>query len=144
MKIVDVNILLYAGNSRAPQHEAVLHWWERALDGDESIGLAWVVLHGYLRISTNRSIFEQALPMNVACRKVENWMARGVVSLIRERENHWQTLHRLLSSGDVLGNLVADAHLATLAIDHGATLVSCDNDFRKFPEVRWLNPLHVA
>lgn len=141
MKIVDVDVLLYAGNGQSPHHEVVLRWWERALDGEESIGLAWPVIVGFIRISTNPAIFERPLSVSEVVEKVDRWLSRRVVGLIQEKASHWRTLGGLLSAGGVIGNLVSDAYLAALAIDHGATLVSCDSDFARFDGVRWENPL---
>lgn len=144
MKIVDVNVLLYAGNQESPEHEMALRWWENALDGDESIGLAWLVILGFVRVSTNPRIFERPNSVGEACRKVGRWLDRRVVSLVREKDTHWRTLAGLLLEDGLRGNLVSDAHLAALALDHGATLVTCDSDFARFEGLRWENPLRPA
>ena len=141
MKVVDVNVLVYAVNADAPHHERVVAWWERALNGDEAIGLAWPVVVGFLRISTHPAVFPNPLTPEAAIRQVDAWLARDVVSLVTETRDHWRTLRGLVSAAGVAGNLAADAHLAALAVTHGATLASCDADFSRFEHLRWENPL---
>ena len=141
MKIVDLNVLLYAVNESAPQHRAVRSWWESALNGSESVGLPWVVVLGFLRLSTNPAIFPHPLSCDGALQKVGTWLAVDSVRVVREREDHWEVLRTLLSESGTAGNLTTDAHLAALAITRGATLVSCDSDFARFKGLRWENPL---
>ncbi len=141
MKIVDLNILLYAINRDAAQHSAARHWWERALSDDEPIGLTWVVLSGFLRISTNPKVFPHPLTPDQAMAKVEAWFSHANTRVVLETEGHWRILKRLLKTTGTAGNLTTDAHLASLAISYGAALVSCDSDFSRFPELRWENPL---
>lgn len=140
MKLVDLNLLLYAVNRDAEHHEVALAWWQRALNGDESIGLPWVVLLGFLRIATNSKIFAKPLDTATALETVEAWMALPIVCVVSEKAGHWKILRPLLEETGVAGNLTTDAHLATLAISHGATLVSFDRDFARFQGLRWENP----
>ncbi len=142
MKIVDLNILLYAVNPDAPHHERIIGWWEEALNGDETIGLAWAVAVGFLRVSTNPRAFPEPLAPEGAIEHIDAWLALDVVSLVTENRDHWRTVRGLLTEAGVAGNLASDAHLAALALTHGATLVSCDGDFARFPGLRWENPLH--
>ena len=144
MKVVDLNVLLYAVNADAPHHERIVAWWERALNGDEAIGLAWLVVVGFLRISTSPAVFPAPLTPEAAIRQVDAWLARDVVSLLPETRDHWRTLRDMLSATGAAGNLATDAHLAALAVTHGATLASCDADFGRFEHVRWENPLRDA
>ena len=141
MKIVDVNILLYAVNPDAPHHDRLVEWWEEQLNGDESIGLAWTVTVGFLRISTHPRVFPDPLTPEGAIHHIDTWLALDVVSLVTETRDHWRTLRALLTDVGVAGNLAADAHLAALAVTHGATLISCDGDFARFRTLRWENPL---
>ena len=144
MKIVDLNVLLYAVNPDAPQHDRIVAWWEDALNGDETIGLAWTVVVGFLRVSTNPRIFPDPLPPEDAIAQIDTWLALDVVSLVTETGEQWSMLRALLADAGVAGNLAADAHLAALAVTHGATLVSCDGDFARFGRLRWENPLRYA
>lgn len=144
MKIVDLNILLYAVNDDAEHHERISRWWEHALNGDETVGLTWFVVAGFLRVSTNPLIFPEPLPVETAVRRVDEWLAVDVVALVSETRDHWRTLRQLLVEAGSAGNLTTDAHLAAIALTHGATLASCDADFARFAGVRWENPLRGA
>ena len=141
MKLVDVNVLLYSVNEEAHQHVTVRRWWERALSGDESIGLPWLVLSGFLRLSTHPRIFPEPLPVDTALKKVDQWLAARPVVAITEKPGHWRVLRLLLGDAGTAGNLTSDAQLAALAITHDAALVSCDGDFARFDGLRWENPL---
>ena len=141
MKIVDLNILLYAVNSDASHHDRIVEWWEEALNGDEIIGLPWAVVVGFLRISTNPHILSNPLSPEQAIDQIDAWLALDVVSLVTETRDQWPMLRRLLTDAGVAGNLVTDANLAAQAVTHGATLVSCDRDFARFGQLRWENPL---
>ena len=141
MKLVDLNVLLYAVNRSAPHHEAARSWWEAALSDDEPIGLAWIVLLGFLRLATNAQVFAEPLTPDQAMDRVEVWATHPKTRLVGETEEHWRILKELLEETGTAGNLTTDAHLAALAISHGATLVSCDADFGRFRHLRWENPL---
>lgn len=141
MKLIDLNILLYAVNEDSPHHGAIRVWWEEALNGDESLGLPWVVLLGFLRISTNRDIFPRPLDSDSALDKIHTWLSLDSTRLLPEKDEHWEILRSLLEETGTAANLVTDAHLAALAISYGATLVSCDNDFARFKRLQWENPI---
>jgi len=140
MKLIDLNILLYAINRFAPQHNSIRAWWERALSSDEPVGLPWIVLLGFLRVATNRRVFEAPLSVPDAIGRVETWLAQPNVRIVPETEQHWPLLRSLLEHTGTAGNLTTDVHLAALAISCGATLISCDTDFARFPHLRWENP----
>ena len=142
--IVDVNVLLYAINEDAEHHEPMRRWWEDALSGDESVGLPWVVLLGFMRIATNPRVFPAPLSADEALGKVETWLAVDVVTAVTEKPDHWRTLRGLLDDAGTAGNLTTDAHLAACAITRDATLVSCDGDFVRFKGLRWRNPLNAT
>ena len=144
MKLVDLNILLYAVNVDAPHHDRIVDWWEGVLNGDETIGLAWPVVVGFLRVSTNPRIFPTPLAPEAAVEQIDDWLRLDVISVITETRDHWRTLRALLAEAGVAGNLAADAHLAALAVTRGATLASCDADFARFEGLRWENPLRRA
>ena len=141
MKLVDLNVLLYVVNDDSPRHEAVLQWWSAAVNGEEAIGLPWVVVLGFLRISTNPRAFPRPLAADEAIAKVDTWLGLENVRLVREQDNHWALLRSLIAETGMAGNLTTDAHLAALAIGHAAVLVSCDTDFGRFKGLRWENPL---
>ena len=141
MKITDLNVLLYAINKNSPHHVTVHRWWKTALAGDEPIGLAWIVVLGFLRLTTNPRVFPKPLTARQALEKVEAWLAHDNVRLLRETDDQWRILRNLLEQSGLAGNLTTDAHLASLAIAHGAVLISCDTDFARFEKLRWENPL---
>jgi uncharacterized protein len=141
MKIVDLNILLYAVNSDAAQHERSREWWERAVNDEEVIGLAWVVLLGFLRLSTNPRVFPRPLSADAAAARLDTWLARDNIRVVSEKADHWAILKRLLRGSGTAGNLTSDAHLAALALSHDAVLVSSDADFSRFTSLRLENPL---
>ncbi|MEK6245231.1 MAG: type II toxin-antitoxin system VapC family toxin [Pseudomonadota bacterium] len=141
MKIVDLNILLYAVDSNSSRHRAAREWWEQALNGDEPVGLPWVVVLGFLRVATNPRVFAAPHEVGSALRRVDRWLALDCIRVVREKDDHWETLRRLISAVGTAGNLTTDAHLAALAISHDAVLYSSDLDFGRFKGLRWENPL---
>jgi toxin-antitoxin system PIN domain toxin len=140
VKIVDLNVLLYAVNENAAHHAAAHRWWEKAINGEEPVGLPWIVLLGFLRLSVNSAVFPHPLDPETALRKVDSWLALEVTRPLAEKENHWEVLRPLLAASGMAGNLTTDAYLAALAISHDAVLVSFDNDFSRFQGLRWENP----
>jgi toxin-antitoxin system PIN domain toxin len=142
VKIIDLNILLYVVNADAPGHGRARVWWERLVDDDdEVIGLPWLVLLGFLRLTTNPRVFPRPLSPDEAMATLDTWLERGTVRVVREKDDHWATLRSLLASSGTAGNLTTDAHLAALALSHDAVLVSSDADFARFRGLRLLNPL---
>lgn len=141
MKIVDLNVMLYVVNESAAQHEAMHRWWLDAIADDETIGLPWVVLLGFLRLSTNPRVFPRPISQRQALEKVDAWLALPIVHVPTEKDDHWSVLGGLLREAGTAGNLTTDAHLAALAITRDALLVSCDNDFARFRDLRYLNPM---
>src|SRR5436309_505447 len=141
MKIIDLNILLYAVNKYAHHHHALRQWWEEALAGEEPIGLCWLVLLGFLRLATNSKVFPKPLRLDEALEHVDAWLAHPNTKFVIETDEHWRILRDLLQATGTAGNLTSDAHLATLALEYGAVLSSCDADFSRFPNLRWQNPL---
>lgn len=140
MKLVDLNVLLYAVNRDASRHKAVRTWWEAAVAGDEPVGLPWIVLLGFLRLATNARVFPRPLTHEQATERVDAWLVHSNIRVVSETKEHWRILKELLADSGTAGNLTTDAHLAALAISHGATLFSCDADFGRFRTLRWRNP----
>ncbi len=141
MKLPDVNIFLYAADEASPRHDGALAWVDETLSGSETVALAWATLIGFIRISTNPVAFAGALEPNVALDLVDSWLAQPSVTIIHPTDRHAAVLREMLAPVGTAGNLTSDAHLAALAIEHGATLCSCDNDFSRFPGLRWEDPL---
>jgi toxin-antitoxin system PIN domain toxin len=142
MKLVDLNLLLYAVNADMPQHARAVAWLEDALSGDETVGLTWQVLLCFLRLSTRRSVFPRPLELESAMKIVDGWLDRSCAILVHPGEEHWRVLRQLLERSGVGGNLTSDAHLAAIAIEYKAILYSADNDFARFaPALQHRNPL---
>lgn len=144
MLIVDVNILIYVTQEDAIEHQRVLDWWTEAVDGPEPIGLPWTSLVGFLRVSTNKKIYPRPLTIQEATERVASWIEHHNTSLVAPSQNHWKHYKTTLLNSNASGNLVTDAHFAALAISRDATLVSCDTDFARFKNLRWLNPLTAS
>jgi hypothetical protein len=141
MKFLDLNILLYAVNADAVHHQAAKRWLETAMSEDEPVGIAWVVVLGFLRIVTNPRILPAPLTVEQATSVIDALLVHQTTRLVVPGEDHWRILKSLVTESGTAGNLTTDAHLAALAIEHGATLCSTDTDFQRFRHVRWINPL---
>lgn len=141
MKLPDVNLLLYAIDERSPKHDRARPWLEEVLSGTEVVGFTWAVLLGFLRISTNPAIFESPLQPDEALDYIDAWLARPCATTVAPTVHHAVQLRRLLEPLGAGGNLASDAHLAALAIEHGAELCSSDTDFARFEGLRWRDPL---
>jgi toxin-antitoxin system PIN domain toxin len=144
VKLPDVNLFLYAYDSRSPRHEVARDWVEETLSGTETIGLSWIVLLAFIRLSTRSPVFERPLDGDTPIELVESWLDQPCVTVIDPTERHAAVLRELLLPLGTAGNLTTDAHLAALAIEHGALLCSCDTDFSRFPGLRWLDPLQTS
>lgn len=141
MILVDVNLLVYAGLDFAPQHQTATAWLDRQLSGEARVGLPWPCLLGYLRIATSARILKHPAPTDVAWAQVKSWIGSGPAWIPEPTERHAGILDGLLAQPGIVGNLIPDAHLAALAIEHGLTLCSTDGDFARFKGLRWVNPL---
>ena len=142
MIIPDLNILVHAYNSDFPLHATARQWWEQAAEGRYgAIGLAWVTILGFLRISTSRSILERPLPVLEAVAIVRSWLKQEAVRVLIPGERHGEILFGLLEDLGVAGNLTTDAHLAALALEYRAEVATSDTDFSRFAGLRWFNPL---
>ena len=140
MTLVDAKVLLYAVNSASPQHRAAKTWLDDALSGDERGGLPWLSLLAFVRIATNPSVFPTALPTRRALAVVDAWCSRPNVVHPEPSRSFATTFERTLTTGGAHGNLVNDAYLAALAIEHDATVVTFDRDFARFSGVKMSTP----
>jgi uncharacterized protein len=139
--LVDANVLVYAHVSSFAQHDRARDWLDQQLNGAAPVGLSWASLLAFLRLVTNPRVFERPEPITDAWRQVLAWLNRETVWIPQPAERHAELLGQLLAIPGVQANLVPDAHLAALAIEHGLMLCSTDGDFARFPGLRWLNPL---
>jgi toxin-antitoxin system PIN domain toxin len=136
MKTPDVNLLLYAVNADSPQHEAARSWLESAFAGASGIAFCWPALVGFLRLSTRSGIFSQPLTLDHALELLHAWLDHPAARVISPTERHAALLSSLLLARGRGGNLVSDAHIAALAIEHGAELGTFDRDFEQFAGLR--------
>lgn len=141
MILVDANILLYAEDELSPFNAAARLWWDEQLSGASPVCLCWAVINAYIRVGTNPRIFQRSLSLDEMLSRVQSWLDQPCVRIVRPTERHWTVCQKMLREGQAIGNLVSDAHLAALAVEHGCELTSTDSDFSRFPGLRWRNPL---
>jgi len=139
--LIDANILIYSHVESFAQHDTARHWLDQQINGTTRVGMPWESLLAFLRLVTNARVFERPEPVAKAWQQVRDWLSCDSVWIPQPTERHVAVLNGLLSQPGVYGNLVPDAHLAALAIEHGLTLCSTDGDFGRFPILRWLNPI---
>ena len=141
MILPDVNLLIYSVDETSAFHSGAKTWWDGALSSSRIVGLCYPSILGFIRLTTNRRVFAAPLSVTDALAYVESWLAQPNTTIVLPTTRHWPLLARLLESTGVGANLTTDAHLAALAIEHGFTLYSNDNDFGRFENLRWENPL---
>ncbi len=139
--LVDANLLLFSADSDSPFHPAAAAWLTAALNGPRRVGLPWQSLGAFLRISTHPRASERPLTPQQAWTQVADWLSAGTAWIPQPTDRHSEVLGGLVTSYQLRGNLVPDAQLAALAIEHGLTLYSADTDFARFRQLRWENPL---
>ena len=124
MRIVDANVLLYAVNETSPHHARARSWLDGALAGREPVGFAWTVLLAFLRLATHPAVFPRPLTVNEATEVVRAWLAQPPAVVVEPTPRHADLLAGLLAEAGTAANLVGDAHLAALALEHDAVLIS--------------------
>lgn len=143
MKLPDVNLLLYALDTTSPRHPEARAWVEATLSGTETVALTWVTMLAFLRLSTRPAVFTDSISPEAALDIIDGWLAQPAVTVVHPTDRHTSVLRDLLEPLGTGGNLTTDAHLAALAIEHGAELCSCDADFSRFAGLRWADPLRA-
>ena len=141
MILVDANILLYAEDQLSPHHAKARTWWDAELSSSSPVCLCWTVLGAFIRIGTNPRVFEHPLSLDQAIARIQSWLDQPCTRIVNPTERHWVVFQQMLRDGQAVANLVTDAHLAALAVEHGCQLVSTDSDFVRFPGLQWRNPL---
>lgn len=140
MKLVDANVLLYATNSSARHHDRSRSWLDGALSGGDTVAFAWIALLAFVRLSTKAEVFPHPLTMDQAMDRVDAWLSAPPAVVVEPTPQHGSVVRSLLRPLGAGGNLVNDAHLAALAVEHRCTVVSFDRDFGRFPGVSWSPP----
>lgn len=141
MILVDANILLYAYNSAASQHHVCRKWLEKSLSDQAGIAFSWPIILGFLRLSTDARVFRIPRSWDEAEAIVSSWLEYPGVYVLQPGAEHWAILRTVIRDGQVRGPMIMDAHLAALAIEHGAALCTNDRDFTRFTGLRLFNPL---
>jgi len=141
MILVDANLLIYSHVASFPQHAPARSWLDERLNGVAPVGLPWPSILAFVRLTTNPRVFEKPLPVTGAWKQVEEWLDRPPTWVPNPTNHHRRILGNLLKDKGVLGNLIPDAHLAALAMEHGLILQSTDRGFSRFPGLRWENPI---
>lgn len=139
--LLDANLLLYAVNSSSPQHETAAEWLTEQLNGPRRVALPWQSLAAFLRISTHPRAFARPLAPAVAWELIAGWLAAPAAWIPAPGPSHAQLLGELVVRYELRGNLIPDAQLAALALEHGLSVCSADTDFARFKEIRWQNPV---
>ena len=140
MILPDVNLLVHAHNSDSPVHEPARRWWDGCLAGTEGVGLAWIVMLGFIRITTHPRVLLRPLPASDVLDRIESWLGLPHVHVPQPSNRHFSGLRLNLETIGTAGNMTTDAHLATLAMQRGYVLYSTDTDFLRFRGLRWVNP----
>lgn len=144
MKLVDANVLLYAVNADSERHAESRGWLDSALSGESTVAFSWIALLAFLRLVTKVDLFPSPLSTDEAMDRVDAWLSAPAAGVVEPSVDHARILRELLRSAGTGGNLVNDAHLAALALEHRCEVVSYDNDFARFPGVRWETPSAVS
>jgi len=139
--LVDANLLIYAHVQSTPDHDAARRWFSEILTGVEPIGLPLQSILAFVRLTTNARIFENPMAPAVAIRVVRSWLERPQVSVPAPGDRHWAIFEEACVAGQARGARTTDAHLAALAIEHGASLATADRGFARFPGLKFTNPL---
>jgi uncharacterized protein len=141
MTLIDANLLLYAIDAEAPRHAAARRWLDDELSRAAPTGFAWIALLAFLRVSTHPRVYRRPLDAAEALAHIDGWLAQPGSFVLAPGRRHASLLRQLLEPRGTAANLTSDAHLAAIAIEHGAVLCSADRDFARFEGLRWLDPL---
>lgn len=144
MILPDVNVLVHAHNADSAVHERARRWWDGCLAGTEGVGLAWAVVLGFIRITTNRRVVARPLPVREVTARIASWLDLPHVHAVHPSDSHFARLRSALDRLGTAANLTTDAHLAVLAMERGYVLYSTDADFARFPGLRWVNPCEAG
>ena len=136
MKLPDTNVLVNSVNEDSPFKKQAAKWLEKAFDSEMGVGFAWLALIGFVRVSTQRGVLKTPLMPANALELMDAWLSHPRARILHPTVRHGDILAKLLLVAGTAGNLTNDAHLATLSIEHNATMGSFDKDFKKFPGIK--------
>ncbi len=141
MILIDANLLIYAVNRDAFHHESARRWFEETLSGGQRVGLPWICLLAFLRLTTRPGVLANPLTIDQATDFIDGWLKQPFVEPIVPGSAHWPIFRQLLHATGAGGNLTSDLHVAAMAIERGATVYSADYDFQRFAGLDHVNPL---
>ena len=141
MILVDANLLIYAIDTDSPQHAAARRCIEHLFSKTTDVGLAWIVMLAFLRLTTHPAVMRHPLQIDTALTYLDDWLHQPSVVPIAPGANHWAIFRSLMKTTKMTGNLTSDAHLAALAIEYDCEIYSTDHDFKRFPGITHINPL---
>lgn len=141
MILIDANLLVYAHDLGSEHHARAKLWLEEVLETERDVRLGLVTLLAFLRVITNPRVFARPLSQTDAVQIVMTWLGRDNVAICEPTERHWPLVAELATDGQARGPMLMDAHVAALALEHGASLATTDRDFSRFTGLRWFNPL---
>jgi uncharacterized protein len=139
--VIDANLLLYAYDANSTAHTSARTWLERILSEPAPVGLPYLSICAFLRISTHAGIAGRKVTLDKALTIVDSWLAQPNVRLLSHGDSSWPLLRKTISAGQARGPMVTDAELAAITIEAGGILCTTDRDFARFPGLRWMNPL---
>jgi toxin-antitoxin system PIN domain toxin len=139
--LVDANLLIYSHDASSVHHEKARTWFEDGLNSPRRIGIPWPSIVAFLRLTTNPRVSAQPFTPAEAWEHVESWFRSPSAWIPQPTTRHREVFRSLVVDLQLTANLISDAHLAALAMEHGLELFSADSDFARFPAVRWRNPL---
>lgn len=142
--LVDANLLLYATDRSNPHHERSAAWLAGVLAGDRRVGIGWQSIGAFVRIGTSPRVYDNPMSAEQAWGCVRAWLGAGPTWIPPATERTAAILGELVTRYRITANLVPDAMLAALAVEHGLVVMSADTDFARFDEIRWENPLATA
>lgn len=141
MILVDSNLLLYAHDTLSEFHSTARQWWDAQLSGTKPVCLSWPVVSAFMRIATSTRLHRRPMTSQEAIERIQSWFDQPCVRVVTATERHWNIFRDLLRESNAISNLVYDAHLAALAVEHNCELHSSDQDFSRFRGLKWKNPL---
>ena len=144
MIVPDINLLLYAYDADSPSHPKASAWWQECLSGEEPVGLAVVVVFGFVRIATHARVFEHPMTAAEAAKQVRSWLEQSVTQILEPPRDHVEKALSLVETVGTAGNLVTDAQIAALGMQYDGVLHTADSHFLRFSALRWFNPLTGA
>jgi toxin-antitoxin system PIN domain toxin len=140
--LLDANLLIYSTNRANPHYEVANRLVDEAMNGDRRVGIPWQTIGAFIRITTHPRVTARPLTSEQAWGLVQSWLEAPPTWIPPATEATARVYGDLASRLSITGNLVPDAMLAALAIEHGLELWSADTDFARFPGLRWRNPLN--